>query len=1386
MIEQATSIKQQVTAYIMKQNLKYFGILLLLNLVLALQVKSQVYPVQLNTQLIPPYSLRLSDYVTPGTNRVGLNMLLTDLNESGYRVRLELTIEGNGITIKTSPNFNHNQVILDGGVPQYFTSSDLAEWFDPQNLDFSGYSKSSYLATGRLPEGVYRFSFAAYDYNKNIRVSSNIPITAWLMLNEPPLINIPFPNYKVEHIDPQNIVFQWTPRHTASPNSAFTAEYEFTLVEIWPEGRDPNNAMQTSIPIFQTTTTSTTLVYGLAEPFLEPGRKYAYRIQARDVDGRDMFKNNGYTEVRMFTFGDECKPIENVSAKSEKYNTAEIQWTPGFSQTAFTVRYRKANKPDAEWFEQNTFIDNLKLTDLQELTTYEYQVMGFCGTYEGDYSDVQTFTTPAPQVSSFECGGGDNESSISNHDPLPMLRNGDYVWSGSFMFQVNDVTGGNGTFSGKAFAMVPYLSYVKLAAEFTNIKVNTDNQVYEGEIKSIYNPNSPFIFSIDLNGPDYDNTNDSTLTIGGGGLADTTLVTDVDSIYIDGDNIIIVNEDGSIDTIQTTDDIIITDSNGDVWTVDDGIVTVGSGSGPGGGSGTGYLPIVNASDIKIKLEFLPYEKQEYGFDKLTYDVHKPMYKQANVYGENVYLPWKSLAAASMDRVLVKFSDFDTTISPAKVQFRTNNGVALTSFEFEGKKDERLVLMNGGAGKAEEGIEAFVAFKDTSDKNQELVVGKFNTISYEKKNVNIVIVPINGTAGFSVGDFTTALNDIYKQAAISWTVTLQSQFDIEKDEWNKDDDDFLNDGETTLFSCYSDEQNKIIRKYKSDRGIDNESYYVFLLDEINSKTGLAGYMPLKKQVAFIYDGNTDARTIAHELGHGAFRLWHTFSSENTYVMTQNSTDNLMDYNNGQRLHKYQWDFIQDPEAMIAWGQDEEEGALNLSNNVIEAIRIANTSFTEYAKVDKKWKVNEDFPIQLDNAPLLPTTISANILKNDINISSKIYKKEDLDNGTEVMLKFYDQSAQDQIAVTFKLPKEKVGKFLQYLGIVDLIVSGDVITENNQIVALITDDLKMPQISVNINIDPIPDTKLKFTYQIKCNIHYPSYTDSEGKLQEAKYNDNTELKTVESSLTSYTFPFEGILQGGDLIINWNYNNLSGTKTILIRGKNPQLSVIKEYGSKVGSNKYWFIWDLMKRESSNRQFMNIQTINKTTGEKGKYKPLDENKIYDDVTHKSEQVGLPLWGKPKGYGLKQLDNWNGKICNTLQRWNWQENIKGGIEVIERKIIEMKASPKLNQIKSQIIGKEELLEFYDFTVGSTTFSIANSSFFPEWDVKKTLTDSNKSFLDANLINMFNGGHIIQEIQEIKEIIIDEITGKPNEISKFKIIVNTNANYLNDVYNPQN
>jgi hypothetical protein len=91
------------------------------------------------------------------------------------------------------------------------------------------------------------------------------------------------------------------------------------------------------------------------------------------------------------------------------------------------------------------------------------------------------------------------------------------------------------------------------------------------------------------------------------------------------------------------------------------------------------------------------------------------------------------------------------------------------------------------------------------------------------------------------------------------------------------------------------------------------------------------MPINGQCGFVFLNNVSAegvaRVAAHELGHGAFRLYHTFSSDNRYILPEGTTDNLMDYNGGTALYKYQWDYIHDPQTLLfAWAEEEEEGAM----------------------------------------------------------------------------------------------------------------------------------------------------------------------------------------------------------------------------------------------------------------------------------------------------------------------------------------------------------------------------------------------------------------------------------------------------------------------------
>ena len=62
-------------------------------------------------------------------------------------------------------------------------------------------------------------------------------------------------------------------------------------------------------------------------------------------------------------------------------------------------------------------------------------------------------------------------------------------------------------------------------------------------------------------------------------------------------------------------------------------------------------------------------------------------------------------------------------------------------------------------------------------------------------------------------------------------------------------------------------------------------------------------------------------VVHEIGHGVYKFQHTFD----YGVAEKSTDNLMDYNNGDFLAHYQWRVMQDS-VMFVWGlfQDDEDG------------------------------------------------------------------------------------------------------------------------------------------------------------------------------------------------------------------------------------------------------------------------------------------------------------------------------------------------------------------------------------------------------------------------------------------------------------------------------
>jgi hypothetical protein len=454
-------------------------------------VIAQVFPVTVTPQIIPPYSLRLSEYSTSISEKLVLNLLLTDVNEFNVQVRLKLYIESNtGVAIQSSDVVvGASPIFLDGGTLLRLTNLDLQPYFNLQNLQ--GVTPQQYSTT--LPEGLYRFCFEVYDVIKGKRISRKSCATVYLVLNDPPFLNIPNKGEQVVIRDPQNIIFQWTPRHLNATN----VSYEFTLAELWDTQMDPQAAFLASRPLYQTTTFSNTLLYGPAETPLLPDKNYTWRVRAIVSDGiseSSVFKNNGYSEIYHFTYTGVCAEPQYVLAEGQNPTKEKILWQ-GVDHKRYSVQYRKKGVENSRWFEEETQNPYATINSLAPGTTYEFRVGGQCVDNGGfTYSQIYEFTTQisAQETATYNCGITP-EIVITNQEPLQELLNGDVFTAGDFPVTIMELspmssTPQEGRYSGWGYIVVPYLMDTRLKVIFDNIQINTEYQLIQGTVYTDYDP----------------------------------------------------------------------------------------------------------------------------------------------------------------------------------------------------------------------------------------------------------------------------------------------------------------------------------------------------------------------------------------------------------------------------------------------------------------------------------------------------------------------------------------------------------------------------------------------------------------------------------------------------------------------------------------------------------------------------------------------------------------------------------------------------------------------------------------------------------------------------------------------------------------------------------
>ncbi|MFA0961110.1 fibronectin type III domain-containing protein [Roseivirga sp. BDSF3-8] len=919
---------------------KWF-IWVLAGLLLSFTVAHAQSAVQASLQVFPPHSVYLSHYSQPGSLQVQL--LLRDLSEPSYPVQLRWTIEGPGIRISTRQGYQGNVITLQGGMPRLLSAPELAGGLSPDALDFSGYDRGQFAQSGgQLPEGFYRFTVQAYDFRRpDVPLSAPATATAWLVLADPPLLNLPACNSQVNWQPGQPLLFHWTPMHRGSGLSGIA--YEFTLVEV-RGGLPPEEAMRTLPPLYQTVTRQTSLTYGLELPPLQEGITYAWRVRAQ-LDDRtgsplnsssgDLFKNQGYSRICAFVPGTpvaDLPPLSDLTAEALSHVHAKFSFA-GYHRdnrrsqtTTYRLQYRPTHQPDWPWRSVDITDTVYIARELAPDTPYEVKAGVVRNGIASQWSQVTPFTTQAPpEQACYDDEGPLPE--ITNREPLPNALVGDQIAVGKFTMRLQEVRGGDGVFSGRGTIYVPWMG-LTLPVQFDRIAINTDYRMTDGLVHALSKPLDEWREGIEEFWEDRQQLADTTITVSGYLEAVTIKKQegqeDAEEEITEGPRTYVVTL-ASGETIEIQQppgqSVAVTDSQGRTIVIDEE-GRIGPILEP-----EADTPVLATGDrISQPVYFTAYDNQIYGFDTQLHDAYTEHYESLPLSeDENSEYPiaWKALATGQTDRVILKG---DTT----GLKLYTETGQPVPVLEKTGD-DLYTILLTGQGDKEESYLQAI---RTNAEDSTESLSGKLNTVSYTPEHLTLKVVPVNGAGYMKPGrgtDISQALKKTYGPAVVNWTVIYEKAFTADYD---TDGDGALDDGSTGMLSNYTPEMRKLIRSYEQAHKTAEGTYYLFLvhtpksaIDEDGTDNARAGFMPYKRQFGFIFTsriGNSDHfdKTIAHELGHGAFRLQHTFVE--TPALEEWATDNLMDYTFfGTQLHKHQWDLIHNPRPVWGLLTDDEE-------------------------------------------------------------------------------------------------------------------------------------------------------------------------------------------------------------------------------------------------------------------------------------------------------------------------------------------------------------------------------------------------------------------------------------------------------------------------------
>ncbi|WP_025739523.1 fibronectin type III domain-containing protein [Aquimarina pacifica] len=912
--------------------MKKLILILLVALSCASQAVAQRFPITVVPQVNSPAPVNFYNYADGTTinSPLRVQLLLSDITIINEQIRLKIYFEGNGIAFESRDVVvGAPSLFIEGGIPLTLTNVDLAPYFEFQNIQ--GINSSNYAST--IPEGSYQFCFEVFDFSTGNRLSSKTCANTYIFKNDPPILNLPFDGSNIEPTDVENIVFQWTPRHINVSN----VEYELSIVEIWDDFVDPQTAFLSLPPVFQTTTRGTSFVYGPTQPLLLPEKRYAWQVRAKALQGAEeigLFRNEGKSEVFWFSRTSSCVLLPNVYAEPKGISKINVFWDEDpTTYTEYTIAYREANNPDANWFTEITNSGWTTIWDLKPGTTYEYKVKAKCKYQYGAFSEVQEVTTEVTQdeEADYNCGITPDAIAISNRNPHPGLSVGDRIRAGSFIITLTEITSqSDGRITGTGYVGIPYLKRARFGVTYSNVLINTDKQLAEGEIVTMYDEKfgegEEMTVDVDIDVVDIIYGSD-----GESSIAEVDFV--IESIEVNENGaFVITGTNGEEAIVPGGNNVIIKDEDDKVWEIgSDGSITQGQVAEGGAvtedttiGLENGEIAEISATGVRVNFEASGF----YSYDVLPDTVKNQLgaeYITLTMPDDGIYnVPFKAVSDTNGEDTITAEAAFsDASLSTDDIIFKTKNGAEVPATWNGNTATLKLTK------KSDYLIEQIVASVKLKGEDKYAVAGAFNLVhmgSSELSNINLVIVPINDVS--IEANLKGNINEVYRKSGVNFNISLASRLQVPESVWDVETaDQTLNAGDSGLLSTYSAEEKAIIAYFKTQRTYSDNNYYLFLTDlkatDSNNGEDIDGFMPLKKQYGFVFQKSTNqARTIAHEIGHGVFGLEHPFKK---YGTPKGSTDFLMDYNGGTTLNHMDWKKIHAPGLQLYWFQDDEEGA-----------------------------------------------------------------------------------------------------------------------------------------------------------------------------------------------------------------------------------------------------------------------------------------------------------------------------------------------------------------------------------------------------------------------------------------------------------------------------